>query len=50
MSRFGCLVKIITDNAMNFKSKKLENVCSDYNITLGHSMTYYPQGNGLDES
>lgn len=21
-----------------------------YHITLGHSMAYYPQGNGLDES
>jgi hypothetical protein len=21
-----------------------------YNIILGHCMTYYPQGNGLDES
>jgi hypothetical protein len=28
----------------------LEKFCSDYNITLGHSTLYYPQGNGLAES
>jgi transposase InsO family protein len=50
LSRFGCPIKIITDNAATFKSKKMEKFCSDYNITLGHSTTYYPQGNGLVES
>jgi transposase InsO family protein len=50
LSRFGCPVKIIMDNATVFKSKKMEKFCNDYNITLGHSMTYYPQGNGLAES
>jgi hypothetical protein len=50
LSRFGCPVKIITDNATTFKSKRMEKFCSDYNITLGHSTTYYPQGNGLVES
>ena len=45
MSRLGCLTKIITDNATTFKSKKIEKLCSDYNITLGHSTSYYPQGN-----
>jgi hypothetical protein len=50
MSRFGCPTKIITDNATTFKSKKIEKLCSDYNITLGHSTSYYPQGNGLVES
>jgi transposase InsO family protein len=49
-SRFGCPVKIITDNATTFKSKKMDKFSSDYNITLGHSTTYYPQGNGLAES
>jgi hypothetical protein len=28
----------------------MEKFCSDYNITLGHSTSYYPQGNGLDHS
>jgi hypothetical protein len=50
LSRFGCPIKIITENATTFKSKKMENFCSDYHITLGHSMAYYPQGNGLAES
>ena len=50
MSRFGCPIKIITDNATTFKSKKMETICSDYNINLGHSITYYAQGNGLVES
>jgi hypothetical protein len=42
LSRFDCLVNIITENAMSFKSKKMEKFCSDYNITLGHSTSYYP--------
>jgi hypothetical protein len=50
MSRFGYPVNIITDNAATLKYKKMENFCNDYNITLGHSMAYYPQGNGLAES
>jgi hypothetical protein len=48
--RFGCPIKIITDNAIAIKSKRMEKFCQDYNITLGHSTTYYPQGNGLAES
>jgi transposase InsO family protein len=28
----------------------MEKFCKDYNITLGHSTAYYPQGNGLVES
>jgi transposase InsO family protein len=27
-----------------------KKICNDYNITLGHSTAYYPQGNGLVES
>ena len=44
MSRFGCPIKIITDNVVAFKSKRMEKFCQDYNITLGHSTTYYPIG------
>jgi hypothetical protein len=40
LSRFGCPIKIITDNATTFKSKKMEKFCSEYNITLGHSTSY----------
>jgi len=50
LSRFGCPKKIITDNAVAFKSKKMISFCHKYHITLGHSTTYYPQGNGLNES
>jgi transposase InsO family protein len=50
LSRFGCPVKIITNNATAFKSKKMEKLCSDYNITLGHSTASYPRDNGLVES
>jgi hypothetical protein len=28
----------------------MEKFCNDYNINLGHSTSYYPQGNGLAES
>eukprot|EP00253_Pinus_taeda_P008821 PITA_08821 len=50
LSRFGCPHKIITDNAAAFKSKKLVDFCYKYNIILGHSTAYHPQGNGLAES
>jgi transposase InsO family protein len=50
LSRFECPIKIITDNVDAFKYKRIEKFCQDYNITLGHSMTYYPQGNKLEES
>ena len=50
MSRFGFPRKIIIDNAQAFKSNKLIKFCHDYHIILGHSTTYYPQGNGLVES
>lgn len=31
-------------------SKKMIDFCHKYHITIGHSTTYYPQGNGLPES
>ena len=50
MSRFGCPQKLITDNAAALKSKNLVDFCFKYNISLGHSTAYHPQGNGLAES
>ena len=50
LSRFGCPHKIITENATIFKSKKMTEFYDKYNIKLGHSTAYYPQGNGLAES
>ena len=49
LSRIGCPMKIITDNAQAFKFKRLISFCHQYHITLGHSTAYYPQGNGLVE-
>jgi hypothetical protein len=50
LSRFGCPRKIITDNEATFRSKKLIDFCNQYHIGLGHSIDYYPQGNGLAKS
>ena len=50
LSRFGWPQNIITDNAADFKSKKMVYFCNRYQITLGHPTAYYPQGNGLAES
>jgi transposase InsO family protein len=50
LSRFGCPTRLITDNTKTFKSKIMVKFFSDYNITLIHSTTYYPQYNGLVES
>jgi len=47
MSHFGCPQKIIMDNAAAFKSKSMIEFYYKYNISLGHSTAYYPQGNGL---
>jgi transposase InsO family protein len=49
-SRFGYLIKIITDNAQVAKSKDMIDLCVIHNISLTHSMPYYPQGNGLVKS
>jgi transposase InsO family protein len=50
LARFGCPRKIVIDNAQAFKSIAMINFCQKYNIILGHSTAYYPQGNGLAES
>lgn len=50
LSHFSCPQNIITDNATTFRSKKMIEVCHKYNIVLGNSTAYYPQGNGLAES
>lgn len=50
LSHFGCPFKIIIDNAQVFKFAKFTSFFHKYNITIGHSTTYYPQGNGLAES
>jgi transposase InsO family protein len=49
-SRFGCPSKLVTDNAQEFKSKAMIDLCGSHNISLTHSTPYYPLGNGLAES
>ena len=44
LSQFGCPRKIITDNAIAFGSKKMVDFFHRYQIALGHSTAYYPQG------
>ena len=50
MARFGCLNRIITNNATSFKDEPLIKFCEQFRIALIHSNPYYPQGNGLVES
>jgi hypothetical protein len=50
LSRFNYPRKIVSDNAQAFKSMAMISFFQRYNIVLGHSTTYYPQGNGLAES
>lgn len=50
LSRFGCPLKIVTDNAQTFKSMSMISFYQKYNIVLEHFTAYYPQGNGLVES
>ena len=49
LARFGCPRGILTDNAADFKSKNMVNFFHKYHISLNHSTSYYPQGNGLEE-
>eukprot|EP00253_Pinus_taeda_P030499 PITA_30499 len=44
LSHFGCPTKIITHNAQVFISAKFIIFCEKFNINIGHSTTYYPQG------
>eukprot|EP00253_Pinus_taeda_P016141 PITA_16141 len=42
LSRFGCPVKIITNNAQVFNSSNFIAFCQKYNVILSHSTTYHP--------
>jgi len=50
LAKFRCPRKIITNNAQDFKSIAMIDFCHKYYIILGHSTTYYSQGNELFES
>ena len=49
-NRFGCPVRLVTDNAPAFKAMALDKMCDSMGIQLVHSTSHYPQGNGLAES
>ena len=49
-SRFGCPVRLVTYNALDFKDGALFKMCEPMGIQLLHSTSYYPQGNGLAKS
>ena len=50
ITRFGCSKKIVTDNAMCFRSEEFIEFCDKYAITRSTSSSYHPQGNGQAES
>ena len=41
LSRFGFPRKLVTDNALAFKSKNMINFCEENKIILKHSTPYY---------
>lgn len=41
---------MVTDNATAFNEKALVKLCEDMGISLVHSTSHYPQGNGLAKS
>eukprot|EP00253_Pinus_taeda_P029182 PITA_29182 len=49
-TRFDCPTKLVTDNATDFRAEELVDMCESMGIQLVHSTSYYPQGNGLEES
>jgi hypothetical protein len=49
-SIFGYLRKIIIENAQEFKSKSMIELCGTHNISLTNTTPYYPRGNGLVKS
>ena len=50
ISRFGCLEKIVIDNAMCFRSEDFIKFCDKYSIIRSASSPYHPQGNGQAKS
>ena len=50
ISRYGCPLKLTTDNAKAFSKIEMNNFCFNHGIVLSHSSNYHLQGNGLAES
>ena len=49
-SRYGCPLKLTTDNAKAFGKIEMKFFCFNHGIVLSLSSNYYLQGNGLAES
>lgn len=50
LTRFGCLERIVSDNAMSFIVEEYKNFCNKYGIQISYSSPYHPQGNGQAKS
>jgi hypothetical protein len=50
LDRFEFPRNVIIDNAQAFKSAKIIHFFQNYNIDIGNSTSYYPQGKDLVES
>jgi hypothetical protein len=50
ITRFGISAEITMDNAKDFSSMALNELCFKYGIIFSYSSNYYPQGNGLSKS
>ncbi|XP_058826949.1 uncharacterized protein K02A2.6-like [Topomyia yanbarensis] len=44
--RMGIPAILISDNARNFSSQKMQNFCTEFGIQLKHTTPYWPQANG----
>jgi hypothetical protein len=49
-SQFFLPIEIIFDNGPTFMFRKLTHFCNKFGVKHFTSSTYYPQGNGQDES
>ena len=50
VSRYGCRLKITTDNAKAFSKIEMSTFCMNHGDVQSQSSNYYPQENGLAES
>lgn len=47
--RFGCPLKLLSDNGPQFRSSMIEHLCHYFGIQKIFSSAYHPQGDGLAE-
>ncbi|XP_059073239.1 uncharacterized protein LOC131874041 [Cryptomeria japonica] len=50
ITRFGVTMRLIMDNAVNFRSEEFTDFCKTYGIIISHASLYHPQSNRLAES